>query len=157
MTGWERWSTENCARNLDLTMQTNGICTTQNSSWKMRQTSLGFWDTNGSPNLGQMIIPYYRQQKNKKLLNSGLCCFSWPQCDVVCYREMEGEVNSPTLLCLNQWALSDRSNDIWMEVSSPHSMTCILLNKERNPGHSGIETRWNSGRRKKSNDWPIDP
>ena len=26
-------------------------------------------------------------------------------CDVVCYREREGEVNSPTLLCLNQQAL----------------------------------------------------
>ena len=35
-------------------------------------------------------------------------------------------------------------------------MTCSLLNKERNPGHSGIVTGWNSGRRKKSNDWPID-
>ena len=26
-------------------------------------------------------------------------------CDVVCYREWEGEVDSPTLLCLNQQAL----------------------------------------------------
>ena len=44
-----------------------------------------------------------------------------------------------------------------MEVSSPHSMTCSLLNKDRNPGHSGIVTGWNNGRRKKSNDWSIDP
>ena len=36
-------------------------------------------------------------------------------------------------------------------------MTFSLLNKERNPGHSGIVTGWNGGRWKKSNDWPIDP
>ena len=36
-------------------------------------------------------------------------------------------------------------------------MTCSLLNKERNPGHSSIMTGFNSGRRKKSNDWPIGP
>ena len=30
------------------------------------QTSLGFWDTNGSPNLGQMRRPSDSQQKKKK-------------------------------------------------------------------------------------------
>ena len=40
--------------------------------------------------------------------------------------------------------------------SSSNSMTRSLLDKERNPGHSSIITGWNSGRRKKSNDWPID-
>ena len=35
-TGWARWSTGNCARNLNLTMRKNGICTTQNPSCKMR-------------------------------------------------------------------------------------------------------------------------
>ena len=28
--GWEKCSTGNCARSLNLTIQTNGICTTQN-------------------------------------------------------------------------------------------------------------------------------
>ena len=37
-----------------------------------------------------------------------------------------------------------------MKVNSSHSMTCSLLNKERNPGHSGIVTGFNSGRRKKA-------
>ena len=41
--------------------------------------------------------------------------------------------------------------------SYPHSMTCNLLDKERNPGYLSILTRWNGGRRKKSNDWPRDP
>ena len=36
-------------------------------------------------------------------------------------------------------------------------MTCILLNKERDLGYSSIVTGLNSERRKKSNDWPIDP
>ena len=32
MTGWAMWSTGKCARNLNLTMPPNGICTTQNLS-----------------------------------------------------------------------------------------------------------------------------
>ena len=43
------------------------------------QTSLGFWDTNGSPNLGQTSRPSDSQQKRKNLLNSGLCRSGWPQ------------------------------------------------------------------------------
>ena len=30
------------------------------------QTSLGFWDTNGSPNLGQMTRPADNQQKKRE-------------------------------------------------------------------------------------------
>ena len=33
--GWARWSTGRCARNLNLTKPTNGICTTQHLSKKM--------------------------------------------------------------------------------------------------------------------------
>ena len=51
MTGWKRWSTGNYAKNWNLTIQTNDICTTQNLSWWIRCT--GFWDTNVSSNLGQ--------------------------------------------------------------------------------------------------------
>ena len=38
-TGWTRWFTGNFARNWNLTIQTNGICTTQNLSWRMRRTN----------------------------------------------------------------------------------------------------------------------
>ena len=41
MTGWKRWSTGNCARNWNLAIWTNSICTTQNSSWRMRKI---LWD-----------------------------------------------------------------------------------------------------------------
>ena len=44
------------------------------------ETPLGFWQTNGSPNLGQMTRPYNDQQKNKKnLQDCGLFCAGWPQ------------------------------------------------------------------------------
>ena len=36
---WARWFTRNCARNWSLTIRTNGICTTQHLSWKMRHTN----------------------------------------------------------------------------------------------------------------------
>ena len=61
----------------------------------------------------------------------------------------------PDSLCLNQQ--TDRSREILTKVNSLHSMTCIMVNKEKNPGHLSIVTGWNGGRRKKSNDWPIDP
>ena len=38
-TGWARLSTGNCARNWSLTIRTNGICPTQNLSWRMRSTN----------------------------------------------------------------------------------------------------------------------
>ena len=43
------------------------------------QTSLGFWDTNRSPNFSQTTRPYNNQQKKKNLNNCGLCCSSGPQ------------------------------------------------------------------------------
>ena len=33
------------------------------------QTPRGFWNTNGSSNLGQMTRPYYDQQKKRELQN----------------------------------------------------------------------------------------
>ena len=36
MTGWERWSTGNCARNWNFTILTNDICTNQKLSLKMK-------------------------------------------------------------------------------------------------------------------------
>ena len=47
--GWVRWSSENCARSLNLTIRTNAICTTQNLSWRTRHT-------NSSGNLGYKRI-----------------------------------------------------------------------------------------------------
>ena len=38
-TGWAMGSTGNCARNLNLTIWTNGICTTLNLSWGMIKTN----------------------------------------------------------------------------------------------------------------------
>ena len=67
MNGWVKWSTGNFARNVNLIIRTSGICTTQNPSWRMRhRTPMGFWHTNGSPNLSQTIIPYGDQQKKKR-------------------------------------------------------------------------------------------
>ena len=44
------------------------------------QYSQGFWDTNGSSNLGQTTISSDSQQKKKENLpNCGLCCSGWPQ------------------------------------------------------------------------------
>ena len=40
-------------------------------------------------------------------------------CDVVCYREREGAVNSPTLLCLNQQALRLAVKTIYEWRSAP--------------------------------------
>ena len=36
---WARWSTGKWARHLNLTIQTNGLCTTKNLSWKMRRSN----------------------------------------------------------------------------------------------------------------------
>ena len=41
-TRWARRSIGNCARNFNLTIRTNGICPTQNLSWRMRHKLL--WD-----------------------------------------------------------------------------------------------------------------
>ena len=70
-------------------------------------------------------------------------------CDVVCYREREGEVNSLTLLYWNQQALRLTVKMVGERRSSyPHSVTCSLLNKERSLGHSSSVTWRGSGRRK---------
>ena len=42
MTGGGRWSTGNYARSLNLTIQTNGICTTKNLFWRMRCTDFSW-------------------------------------------------------------------------------------------------------------------
>ena len=39
-TGWEKWSTGNCAKDLKLTRLTNTKCTNQNHSKKMRRIKL---------------------------------------------------------------------------------------------------------------------
>ena len=44
-----------------------------------RETPLGFWHTNGSPNLNHMARPYNNQQKRENLKDYGLCCPGWPQ------------------------------------------------------------------------------
>ena len=57
----------NCARNLNLTIRTKGICTTQHLSLKLKHTnSPGIFYTNGSPNLDQTTRPYNNQQQQKK-------------------------------------------------------------------------------------------
>ena len=65
--GWRRWSTGNCERKWDLTIRTSGICTTRNWSC-YTQSSLGVWNTNKSPNLGQTTRPSNSQPKKKKKL-----------------------------------------------------------------------------------------
>ena len=41
------------------------------------QTPMGFGQTNGSPNLGQMSRRYNNQQKKENSQNCGLCCPGW--------------------------------------------------------------------------------
>ena len=43
------------------------------------QTSLGFWNTNGSPNFCQITRLVIVNKKKDNLSNSGLCCSGWPQ------------------------------------------------------------------------------
>ena len=44
------------------------------------QTPLGFWDTNGSPNLGQTTWPYNnQQQQQKRSWRLGTLSPGWPQ------------------------------------------------------------------------------
>ena len=65
-TGWTKCSSKNCARNLNVTIRTNGICTGERDA----QTSQGFWDIYESPNLGLTNRPYHfqppPQKKNKR-------------------------------------------------------------------------------------------
>ena len=50
-----------------------------NNSNNNNNNCLEFWDTYGSPNLGQTTTPSDSQKKKKKRINSGLCCSSWTQ------------------------------------------------------------------------------
>ena len=45
----------------------------ESEEW-IKQTPLGFWDTNGSPNLDQTTRPNNNQLKQEILQNCGLCC-----------------------------------------------------------------------------------
>ena len=79
-TGWVKGSTENCARNLNLTIRTNGIGTTQHQSLRMtHKNSSGILTYKRSLNLGQMTRPYNNQQKKKNSQNYRLSCPSSPQ------------------------------------------------------------------------------
>ena len=64
MTGWERWSTGNCARNWNLTIRINSI--SQSSIYP------GKWDTK---------TRFYNNQQKKRgnLQNCGLYYSGWPQ------------------------------------------------------------------------------
>ena len=53
------WSTGNCARNWNFTIQTNRIWTTENISWRIRRS-------NGSTNLDQKSRPRNNQQRRKE-------------------------------------------------------------------------------------------
>ena len=57
---WEKGSTENGAKNSNLTQLINGIYTNQNTSCRMRHIKFsGFWDKNGSPNPDKKIQTLY--------------------------------------------------------------------------------------------------
>ena len=83
MAEWEKLSTGNYVRNLNLTIRTSAQTGIRPGEWDA-QSSLGFWETNRSSNLGQTIRPSDSQQKKKKkeekkerkkenLSNCGLC------------------------------------------------------------------------------------
>ena len=67
MIGSARWSTGRCARNLNLIIRTNGICTTQHLSWKITHiNSYGTLTyTRGSIKLGQKTRPNNNQPKKR--------------------------------------------------------------------------------------------
>ena len=74
---WGKWSTCGCPSSLNLTIRINGICTTQNPSWKMKgKNTLGFEIQND--NLisarppGLVIV-----NKKENLPSSGLCHSGW--------------------------------------------------------------------------------
>ena len=66
-TWWERWSTGNCARKWNLTIRTNGTCTTQNPSRRMWCKKIyGFCDPNRSPYLGRRSHLVLNKKQRKK-------------------------------------------------------------------------------------------
>ena len=79
-----RGSTENCARDWNLTIIANDTCRNQNPFRKKRRINfLGFWDTNKSPNSNQKTSPSHCQKKKsvakEKLPQNWLCRPSAPQ------------------------------------------------------------------------------
>ena len=79
------WSSGNCANNLNLALRKKMVYTQPwicPRKWD-EQTSLEFWDTNWSHNLGLTTRPRDSQkkkkEKKKKLSNSVLCRSGWPQ------------------------------------------------------------------------------
>ena len=62
-TEWERWSSGNCAKIFNLTIR---ISEYAQPRIRPVETSLGFWDTNRSPNLGYSTWHSNSQQKKKR-------------------------------------------------------------------------------------------
>ena len=65
MTGWGKWSTGNCARNLNT-----------NAQYIPNLTSRGFWDTISARRSNLMIV---NKKKKENLPNSGLFCPGRPR------------------------------------------------------------------------------
>ena len=61
-TEWARWSTGNCARNLNLIIRTNGICTTQNLSWRK---SVTYWPST-EPSIKRCICENKRKNSGSR-------------------------------------------------------------------------------------------
>ena len=57
-----------CARNLNSALRTNGKCSTKHLM-NETQTPMGFWHTNGSPNLGQTTRPYDNKKRTCKIVD----------------------------------------------------------------------------------------
>ena len=92
----DKVTTGRCGKNLNLTIRTNVICTTRVAV--LDQTPTGFWDTNGSPNLGQKTRSYSNQQKkNENLQNCKLCCTGWPQ-NKKNWKKVKRRISTSTLL-----------------------------------------------------------
>ena len=64
MTGWERWSTENCAKDQSLAMLTNSICKNLESVQKNGTHKIFWkiWDINGSLNPTEKIKLFVKKE-----------------------------------------------------------------------------------------------
>ena len=75
---WGRWSTENCTWCLNLTIQTNGMCTILEN-----ETHIMLWDfetqTDYIISARQPNLVIVNTKKKENLSNSGLYHSSWPQ------------------------------------------------------------------------------
>ena len=72
-------------------------------------TSLGFWDTNRSPNLGQTTWPYNKQQQKKRTCR--IVDFSVPADQKVKLKETEKKDNFLDLVRVFQKAVVQESDD----------------------------------------------